>query len=188
MKRELRDLLWSEVALLTFEVNSTLRNLCDNVQAHDGTIPEIIRVVDMHEFPIIVIFPKDRDAGKLKVALPAGSCDWQDHTDGMPPIGSQAISERRHWHGFICVAGGDHPSVLCTEMRRIEPFRLTCHIAYFLPSGLSSLAPMCRSMSTSQQTELTTGQAHRSPFIALTVRAATCFGLPVEYSWYNDFL
>ena len=65
MKRELRDLLWGEVAQLTFEVNSALRGFCHNVQEHDSSIPEIIRAVEKHEFPMIVIFPKDCSAGKL---------------------------------------------------------------------------------------------------------------------------
>lgn len=69
MKRELRDLLWGEVAQLTFEVNSALRGFCHNVQEYDSSIPEIIRAVEKHEFPMIVIFPKDCRAGKLILHL-----------------------------------------------------------------------------------------------------------------------
>ena len=69
MKRELRDLLWGEVAQLTFEVNSALRGFCHDVQEYDTSIPEIIRAVEKHEFPMIVIFPKDCSAGKLILHL-----------------------------------------------------------------------------------------------------------------------
>ena len=65
MKRELWDLLWSEVALITFEINSTLNKFRDNVQEFDPSVPEIIRAVEVHEFPIIVIFPKDDNVMKL---------------------------------------------------------------------------------------------------------------------------
>lgn len=65
MKRELQDLLWSEIALLTFEINAALRNFSDNVQEYDDSVPEILRAVQIHEFPLIVIFPKDGRAGKL---------------------------------------------------------------------------------------------------------------------------
>ena len=65
MKRELRDLLWGEIALLTFEINATLRNFRENVQEYDDSVPEIVSAVQIHEFPLIVIFPKDGNAGKL---------------------------------------------------------------------------------------------------------------------------
>jgi hypothetical protein len=65
MKRELQDLLWSEIAILTFEINAALRNFSENVQEYDDSIPELLRAVQIHEFPLIVIFPKDGSAGKL---------------------------------------------------------------------------------------------------------------------------
>jgi hypothetical protein len=65
MKRELQDLLWSEIALLTYEINAALRNFSDNVQEYDDSVPEILRAVQIHEFPLIFIFPKDGSAGKL---------------------------------------------------------------------------------------------------------------------------
>jgi hypothetical protein len=65
MKRELQDLLWSEIATLTFEINAALRNFSENVQEYDDTIPELLRAVQIHEVPLIVIFPKDGSAGKL---------------------------------------------------------------------------------------------------------------------------
>lgn len=55
--------------MLTFEVNSSLRNFCDNVKEDDESTPAIIRAVDSHEFRIIVIFPKGGDAGKLVVHM-----------------------------------------------------------------------------------------------------------------------
>jgi hypothetical protein len=69
MKRELKELLSSEVAFLTFEINSTLRSFTENVQEYDESIPELIRSVTIHEFPIIVIFSKDCAAGKLVLHL-----------------------------------------------------------------------------------------------------------------------
>jgi hypothetical protein len=65
MKRELQDLLWSEIAILTFEINAALRNFSENVQEYDYSIPELLRAVRIHEFPLIVIFPEDGSAGKL---------------------------------------------------------------------------------------------------------------------------
>jgi hypothetical protein len=65
MKRELQDLLWNEIAILTFEINAALRNFSENVQEYDLSIPELLRAVQIHEFPLIVIFPEDGSAGKL---------------------------------------------------------------------------------------------------------------------------
>jgi hypothetical protein len=69
MKRELKDLLWSEVAFLTFEINSTLRKFTENAQEYDESVSELLRSVTVHEFPAIVIFPKDCAAGKLVLHL-----------------------------------------------------------------------------------------------------------------------
>lgn len=65
MKRELWELLWSEVAQITFDINKALRSFCANVQEYDTSVPEILRAVQFHEFPIMVIFPKDGSTGKL---------------------------------------------------------------------------------------------------------------------------
>ena len=64
MKRELWELLWSEVAQITFDINKALRSFCANVQEYDTSVPEILRAVQFHEFPIMVIFPKDGSTGK----------------------------------------------------------------------------------------------------------------------------
>ena len=69
MKRELKDLLWNEVAFITFEINSTLRKFIENAQEYNESVSELIRSVTIHEFPIIVIFPKDCVAGQLVLHL-----------------------------------------------------------------------------------------------------------------------
>ena len=69
MKRQLWDLLWGEVAQITFDVNKTLRSFVSNVQEYDVSVPEILRAVRFNEFPIMVIFPKDGSSGKLILHL-----------------------------------------------------------------------------------------------------------------------
>lgn len=46
-----------------------LGKFVENVQEYDESVPEIIRSVKVHEFPLIVIFPKDSTAGEMILHL-----------------------------------------------------------------------------------------------------------------------
>jgi hypothetical protein len=54
---------------MTFEINSTLRKVVKNAQEYDESVSELIRSITVHEFPIIVIFPKDCTAKKRVLHL-----------------------------------------------------------------------------------------------------------------------
>ena len=109
MKRELWDLLWGEVAQLTFDINKTLRNFCNNVQEYDASVPEIMRAVRFHEFPLLVIFPKEGSTGKLILHMikhlsfiELGKNHGLTMNGKSRGLLSRLVVDVECWHGFTC--------------------------------------------------------------------------------------
>ena len=97
------------MAQLTFDINKTLLNFCNNVQEYDTSVPEIVRAVRFHEFPILVIFPKEGSNGKLilhminhlsfnKLRVKHG-VSMNGKSRGLL---SRLIVDVECWHGFTC--------------------------------------------------------------------------------------
>ena len=101
--------LWGEVAQLTFDINKTLRNFCNNVQEYDTSVPEIMRAVQFHEFPILVIFPKEGSTGKLILHMikhlsfiELGAKHGLSMNGKSRGLLSRLVVDVECWHGFTC--------------------------------------------------------------------------------------